>query len=125
LVLEDARERRDRARTGDRIRVEKDEDVAACLARAAVAAGAEAVVPRRVYNARALGRSLDLGPAAAVVDDDDVLPVERVEAARERVAAPVRDDDDGSAQYAPRRARTAGSVFARIEMSSQIDQFSR
>jgi hypothetical protein len=28
-------------------------------------------------------------------------------------------------QYAPLRASTAGSVFARIEMSSQIDQFSR
>ena len=27
-------------------------------------------------------------------------------------------------QYAPRRASTAGSVLARIEMSSQIDQFS-
>src|SRR5207248_7802785 len=29
------------------------------------------------------------------------------------------------AQYAPRRARTAGIVFTRIVMSSQIDQFSR
>ena len=29
------------------------------------------------------------------------------------------------AQYAPRLASTAGSVFARIEMSSPIDQFSR
>ena len=28
-------------------------------------------------------------------------------------------------QYAPLRASTAGNVFARIEMSSQIDQFSR
>jgi hypothetical protein len=31
----------------------------------------------------------------------------------------------GLGQYAPRRASTAGNVFARIEMSSQIDQFSR
>jgi hypothetical protein len=30
-----------------------------------------------------------------------------------------------SCQYAPRWARTAGIVFARIEMSSQIDQLSR
>jgi hypothetical protein len=29
------------------------------------------------------------------------------------------------AQYAPRRAATAGIVLARIVMSSQIDQFSR
>ena len=63
----------------------------------------------------------------AVVDDDDLVRLagERVEAPLEVVAAVVRDDDDGDAQYAPRRASTAGSVFARIEMSSQIDQFSR
>ena len=36
-------------------------------------------------------------------------------------------DMDGAShpRYAPLRERTAGSVFARIEMSSQIDQFSR
>ena len=33
--------------------------------------------------------------------------------------------DRHRAQYAPRRARTAGNVLVRIEMSSQIDQFSR
>jgi hypothetical protein len=34
-------------------------------------------------------------------------------------------DYDGVSQYAPRAAITAGIVRARIEMSSQIDQFSR
>jgi hypothetical protein len=70
---------------------------------------------------------VDLGTAPAVVDDHDVhaFGAEGVERNRENGAAAVRDDDGADGQYAPRRASTAGSVFARIEMSSQIDQFSR
>jgi hypothetical protein len=36
-----------------------------------------------------------------------------------------RDEDAFHGQYAPRPVTTAGMVFARIETSSQIDQFSR
>ena len=55
-----------------------------------------------------------------------VLSGERVEQRPSALARPVGDDDGGGAgQYAPRAARTAGTVLARIEMSSQIDQFSR
>jgi hypothetical protein len=97
---------------------------------AEVAARAEADVAARLDDEDA--GAVD-GERVAVVDDDDLVRLagERVETPVQLVAAVVRDDDDAdagagaSAQYAPLRATTAGSVFARIEMSSQIDQFSR
>ena len=69
----------------------------------------------------------------AVVDEAELQRL------RGRRGARVADSGDGGQQryaqkkkgdapepqYAPLRASTAGSVFARIEMSSQIDQFSR
>jgi hypothetical protein len=75
-------------------------------------------------------RLLDLRAAAPVVDDDRLLQAllsgERVQAAAESFPSPVGDDDRGDpGQYAPRAATTAGTVLARMEMSSQIDQFSR
>jgi hypothetical protein len=91
---------------------------------AEVAGGAEAEVAARLDELNVL----TLEPhRVAVVDDEDLvgLAPERVEASSQSVVAVVRDDDDGDAQYAPLRASTAGIVFARIETSSQIDQFSR
>ena len=111
-------------------------------------------VEREPDDRRARLRRLGGGPVERpVVDDDDLeLRVDVADLADDAADVPllvVRGDDGDAAQparrdparpglrrrflcerahrgqYAPRAATTAGIVFARIEMSSQIDQFSR
>jgi hypothetical protein len=126
-VLERPHEPVECPRSDDRVGVEEDERVAGRIARALVGATREAQVPSRGDDPDAVARRrrVDLGPAAAVVDDDDLVGLEGVEQPPERLAGAVGDDDDALGQYAPRAATTAGIVRSRIEMSSQIDQFSR
>jgi hypothetical protein len=124
IVFERGREPSHGARRRDRIGIEEDDDLRPNGVDAHVAAAAEAEVPPGTDDAHFLAIDLQ---RAGVVDDDDLVRLadERVETSIEVSAAVVSDNDDCDGQYAPLRAITAGSVFARIEMSSQIDQFSR
>ena len=108
----------------DGVGIQERDDVARQRGRAGVAPPAEAEIAPGPDEAYTVALELE---RTAVVDDDDLvcLACEGVETPLQMVAAVVRDDDDPDGQYAPLRAITAGSVFARIEMSSQIDQFSR
>jgi hypothetical protein len=101
-ILERPHEAVDTAGSRDGVRVEEDKDVAQRLPGSLVAACGEAEVPAGTDEPDevAAGSRLDLGPAAAVVDDDDLgeavmIPLERVEASPERLARAVGDDDDG------------------------------
>jgi hypothetical protein len=73
-ILEPSRERSDRTRLRDRIGIQEDEHVGVCRSRAAVAAGAEAVVPSCLEDAHAVAPLgiLDLPTSRAVVHNDDV-----------------------------------------------------
>jgi hypothetical protein len=124
LVGERRSERPKRAGADDGVGIEEDDDVGLQQRDATIAATPEAEVRTGLDDRDVVPCELE---RAAVVDDDDLVGIvpQRQQTPLEMVAAVICDDDDADAQYAPRRATTAGIVFARIEMSSQIDQFSR
>ena len=74
-----------------------------------------------------LMRSLGVRRRALIVGEPEHIAHLRDHAAEQRIfrVELLGDEDDARHQYAPRRANTAGSVFRRIVMSSQSDQFSR
>src|SRR5436190_2471498 len=94
LVVQPRRESLDRTGLHHGIRVEEDEHVCVGGSRPPVATGSEAVVRGAQHAYPSLGVR-DLGTRRAVVDDDHVLALQRVEAADERLAAPESHDDGG------------------------------
>jgi hypothetical protein len=78
---------------------------------------------RHDHDAVAHRGGIDLGSAAAVVNDDHLVDVQGVEQASERLAGAIGDDDDTDGQCAVRTAITTRIVRGNIEMSNQIASF--
>jgi hypothetical protein len=98
MVLERAGELRNRSWGNHGVRVEEDEDLASPSLRSEVrrARKAEVLAGRQDTNPVPATSIVDLRASLCIVDDDNLVGLarERVEAAPERRAGPVGDDDD-------------------------------
>src|SRR3989442_14577018 len=122
-IFEAARERGDSAVLRDRVGIQEAEHTGVGRGSTGVAARAEAVVIPRLEEPNALApRSiLDLRAAVAVVHDDDVdiVAAQRVEAASQRRAAVVRDDDCDRPEHALSLAAAREETVTSIGSSSR------
>jgi hypothetical protein len=94
-------------RADDRVGIEEDERRVRRVPGTDVAAAGETEVAPWRDDPHALtccGR-VYLGAAAAVVDDDDLVGLERIQQPRERVPRAVRHDDDGGGRQGTSRRR--------------------